>query len=273
MNIKLIGIDIDGTLLTSDKRLTAETVAALRDAADRGIQVVISTGRFLSEFTDLLQQLPMVRYTVTCTGSQVLDLKTGETLFRKALTAAELQRFHRLLLPFDMMMEVFSDLDGCIHNRRRDLDRGERFCPPALAANLRKTHIPEDDLDEYVANYHGLTNKIHMFFASAEERDRAWDLLRDEPYEIMDTMDRDLEIMPPGVDKGSGLQALAEHLGLTPDQVMAIGDGGNDVGMLRYAGHSVAMANGSHSAKAAAKFLTDTNDNDGVAKAIRRIFS
>lgn len=271
MNIKLIGIDIDGTLLNSKKELTTATVDALQAASDRGIQVAISTGRMLSECTALLKRLPMVRYIVTCTGAQVIDLRTGETLFRQALTAEELRRFYSILRPFDMMIQVFSDVDGLIHNRWKDLDEGERFCSPALIDNFRRTHMAEDDLDQYIADYTGLTNKIHMFFGSTAERDAAWDLVRDEPYEIMDTMPSDLEIMPLGVDKGRGIHALAEHLGVTADETMAIGDGGNDVGMLQYAGRSVAMANASDSAKAAAKYLTASNDEDGVAKAVWEI--
>ena len=79
MAIKLIGIDIDGTLLTRKKELTSATVEALQAAADHGIHVVISTGRLLSEFRDLVERLPMMRYTVTCTGCQVIDLQTDGT--------------------------------------------------------------------------------------------------------------------------------------------------------------------------------------------------
>ena len=97
MDIRLIGIDIDGTLLDSHSQLTPATAAALQRAADRGIQVAFSTGRFVTELTYLARQLPMIRYAVTCTGAEVIDLKTGETLARRAFSNAEHRRLYQLL--------------------------------------------------------------------------------------------------------------------------------------------------------------------------------
>lgn len=272
MSIKLIGIDIDGTLLNRKKELTPATVQALQAAADHGIHIVISTGRLLSEFRELVQQLPMMRYTVTCTGTQVIDLETGRDIFRCGLPAEELRRIYGILKPFDMMFQAFSDDDGAIHNDAWVLEHAERYAPPALARMLRTAHIPEADFDGYLANYTGMTNKIHIFFRTTADRDRAWELVKDEPYAIMSSTSNDLEFMPRGVDKGLGLTKLAEHLGLALSQVAAIGDGGNDVDMLRTAGLGIAMANASAEAKAAADHvLSLTNDQDGVARAVLAI--
>lgn len=269
MAIQLIGIDIDGTLLNRKKELTPATVEALQAAADHGIQIVISTGRLLSEFRDLVEQLPMMRYTVTCTGCQVIDLQTGTDIFRQAMTAAEMQRIYKKMKQFDVMFQAFSDDDGSIHNDAWVLEHADLYSPKALARVMQRTHIPEADFDGYIASYTGQTNKIHMFFRSVEQRDQAWSLVRDEPYSIMSSTHNDLELMPLGVDKGLGMRKLADHLGLTADQIMAIGDGGNDVDMLRQAGIGVAMANASEEAKAAADHvLAYSNDEDGVAKAV-----
>ncbi len=268
MDIKLIAIDIDGTLLTSDSVLTPGAVAALQAAADRGVQVVISTGRFLSEFTDLLEKLPMVRYAVTCTGAQVLDLRSGETMARHALQAEELRQLYGRLRDLDAMLQIFSDRDGRIHNRSADLARAERFCGPALARLVRRTHAAEADLDAFVAAYRGPTNKIHIFFPARSPKAAALDRLAGTPYTLLESAENDLEIMAPGVDKGLGLRALAERLGLERSQVMAVGDGGNDAAMLRYAGYSVAMGNAGAEARAAARYVTGTNDCDGMAQAI-----
>lgn len=269
MSIKLIGIDIDGTLLNSKKELTPATREALQAAADHGIQVVISTGRLLSEFRDLLRQLPMIRYTVTCTGTQVIDLQTSRDIFRRGLPADELRRIYALFRPFDMMFQAFSDDDGAIHNDAQVLANAERYSPPALARMMRATHIAEADFDGYLAAYTGMTNKIHIFFRDTLERDRAWPLAIRENYAVMSSTENDIEFMPLGIDKGLGLQKLAEHLGLELSQVAAIGDGGNDAAMLHAAGLGIAMGNASTEAKAAADHvLSCTNDEDGVARAV-----
>jgi len=90
MPIKLIALDVDGTLMSSRNELLPSTVKALQDAADRGIHIVLSTGRMLSECRELLEQLPMIRYAVTCTGAQTIDLRDGSTIGRKSLTADDL---------------------------------------------------------------------------------------------------------------------------------------------------------------------------------------
>jgi len=269
MAIKLIGIDIDGTLLNKKKELTPGTIEALQAAADQGIHVVISTGRLLSEFRDLVEQLPMMRYTVTCTGTQVIDLQTGRDIFRAGMPAEELQRIYHKLKGFDMMFQAFSDDDGAIHNDAWVLENAHLYSPPVLAKLMQSTHIPEADFDGYIDSYTGMTNKIHIFFRSVEEKDRAWKLVEDEPYALMSSTHNDLELMPYGVDKGLGLQKLAAHLGLDISEVMAIGDGGNDVDMLKQAGLGVAMANACAEAKAAADHvLAYSNNEEGVAKAV-----
>lgn len=271
MPISLIALDVDGTLVNSRNRLTAGTLAALEEATQAGVQLVLSTGRMLSECRELLTRLPMIRYAVTCTGAQTFDLQTGETIGRRSLTADELQMLCAMLEDLDVMFQVFDDHDGLIHNDARQLEQAERYFPAGLAGAIRRYHAAEPDLRAYVAAYEGATNKLHMMFGSVRERDTAAARLHGLPYTIVTSCETDLEIMPPGVDKGLGLRQLSEHLGLTPDQVMAIGDGGNDAGMLRFAGLPVAMGNAPADVKALARWITDDNDHDGAAKAIRRV--
>lgn len=271
MPIKLIALDVDGTLLDSRNELTRSTVQALQAAADRGIGIVLSTGRMLSECRELLECLPMIRYAVTCTGAQTIDLKTGQTIGRKSLSADQLRILCAPLWDLDVMLQIFDDRDGLIHNDARRLAGAERYCPPGLARALRRYHAPEDDLRAYVDAYEGPTNKLHMYFASAADKQLALRRLAGLPFVFTDSSPTDLEIMPPGVDKGLGLRQLAEHLKLDRAGVMAIGDGGNDEGMLRFAGLAVAMGNAGSYIKSIAHRVTADNDHDGVALAVRQI--
>ena len=271
MAIKVIALDVDGTLLDSRNELLPNTVNALQDAADRGIHVVLCTGRMLSECRELLDQLPMIRYAVTCTGAQTIDLRDGSTIGRKSLTADQLRTLCEPLWDLDVLLQVFDDHDGLMHNDARCLAEAERFCAPGLARAIRRYHAPEEDLKAYVAAYEGPTNKLHMYFATAQDKQTAVARTAHLPFAFADTCDRDLEIMPHGVDKGLGLQQLADHLGLEPGEIMAIGDGGNDEGMLRYAGLAVAMGNANDYVKSLAHRITDDNDHDGVAHAVWQV--
>lgn len=266
MDIRLIGIDIDGTLLNSQSQLTPATVTALQRAADQGIHVAFSTGRFVTEMADLAKRLPMMRYAVTCTGAEVVDLRTGETLARRAFSNAEHRRLYHLIRNLDSMIQIFSEVDHRIHNSAWELARCERYCSRGLADIMRNCHVAEADLDGFVAHYTGQANKIHIFYPNRAEKQKAIDILSREPVFLSESTALDLEAMPLGVDKGTGLLTLAQHLGLDRSQVAAVGDGGNDVAMLQAAALGVAMGNASAEAKAAADLVIDTNDHDGLAQ-------
>ena len=271
MSIKVIALDVDGTLMSSRNELLPNTVTALQDAADRGIQIVLSTGRMLSECRELLAQLPMIRYAVTCTGAQTVDLEDESTIGRKSLTADDLRLLCSHLWDLDVLLQVFDDHDGLMHNDAARLANAERYCAPGLAAAIRRYHAPEADLKSYVEAYEGPTNKLHMYFATAADKQTAVERTKGLPYDFADTCDRDLEIMPLGVDKGLGLRQLTEHLGLDRSEVMAIGDGGNDEGMLCYAGLAVAMGNANDYIQSLCHRVTDDNDHDGVANAVWQV--
>ena len=271
MSIKLISIDVDGTLINRQGDVTPATRSALQRAADAGIHVTLNTGRPLSESRALLKALPMMRYVVLCTGAEVRDLQTGETIARHGLTNEENRRLYDLLSPLDGMIQIFNEFDGKLYNRAWDLARADRFCPPNLAKMCRETHVAVADLDAFMDGYTGTASKIHLFFPNHEEKLKAAALLKGLPFFVSESVPNDIEVMPLGVDKGTGLSALAEYLNLTPAEVMAVGDGENDLAMLRYAGLSVAMGNACDTVKKTARVVTESNDEDGLAKAVERV--
>ena len=271
MPIKLISIDVDGTLINRQGDLTPATRSALQRAADAGIHVTLNTGRPLSESQALLKALPMMRYVVLCTGAEVRDLQTGETIASHGLTNEENRRLYDLLSPLDGMIQIFNEFDGKLYNRAWDLARADRFCPPNLAKMCRETHVAVADLDAFMDGYTGTASKIHLFFPNHEEKLKAAALLKGLPFFVSESVPNDIEVMPLGVDKGTGLSALAAYLKITPAEVMAVGDGENDLAMLRYAGLSVAMGNACDAVKKTARVVTESNDEDGLAKAVDRV--
>ena len=271
MSIKLISIDVDGTLINRQGDLTPATRSALQRAADAGIHVTLNTGRPLSESQALLKALPMMRYVVLCTGAEVRDLQTGRIIASHGLTNEENRRLYDLLSPLDGMIQIFNEFDGKLYNRAWDLARADRFCPPNLAKMCRETHVAVADLDAFMDGYTGTASKIHLFFPNHEEKLKAAALLKGLPFFVSESVPNDIEVMPLGVDKGTGLSALAEYLKITPAEVMAVGDGENDLAMLRYAGLSVAMGNACDTVKKTARVVTESNDEDGLAKAVERV--
>ncbi len=264
MHIGLVAVDVDGTLLTDDKILTPATQEAVRYTAEEGIEVVIATGRCLSEMGDLLKKLPQVRYAVIGTGGAVIDCKSGTTLADFGVSGPDLIRCYDALLPFPCMFEAYTPSQ--VYVDEADWVHQEDFTKNSPAPPPPNSRESVEDLRQWMDNQDAPFLKAHVYFAETAQRDLALDAVRHLPLSIMTSNDFDIEIMAPGVDKGTGLAFLAKYLQIPTAQVMAVGDSQNDEAMLDFAGVSAVMANGDTNLKAKADIIADSNQEEGVAK-------
>ncbi|MEA4945343.1 MAG: Cof-type HAD-IIB family hydrolase [Propionicimonas sp.] len=266
--IKLIATDLDGTLLRPDKTISPRTVDAIGRAHAAGIQVVVATGRYPTSLPILLAPTG-IDYAVASNGAIGLRLSTGEILFEDLMppqTAAEIVGFLSTTFPearFEVVREhgtvhvvepgyfdLVTDYEHAhfpLNYLRRS--RAEVIAEPLLKMAVRHPWVSEETMLEAL-----LTSGLTGFHACTSGA----------PF---------LEIEGPGVTKASGVAQLCEHLGLLPENVMAVGDAGNDIEMLAWAGIGVAMANAVPAALEAADHTTATNDQDGVAHLIERLLA
>lgn len=270
MAIKLIALDIDGTLINSAMEITQGTVCALTAAAERGIHIVLSTGRPAMECDHILEKLSCIGYINSCTGAQVVNAKTWDVIAGRYIPIDEAKRLYEKIRELPLMVCAFDPKTGQAHDSAPVLARCISHSPPHEAEHLLRYHVGEDDFEAYLDNLDRIV-KFYMPCFTIETIEEVKRRMIGEPYTVFQCGPKDVEICPVGADKGSGLQMLAEALGINPSEVMAIGDSENDISMLRYAGLPVAMGNGSEEVKALAKYITDDNDHDGVAKAVNMV--
>ncbi len=268
--IKLIALDLDGTLLTTDHRVTEYTRTVLQQAIAQGCEVVVSSGRPISAIPKELLEFPGMRYVVSANGARVVDLKEKKTLYENLIPVATAEQVLDLLAGYDNVYEIF--VDGIGYTLAKGLEKLEHYFPtPAMRKYMTTTRIPVEDVKETLYKYNRPVDKIHGIFHSREEKKLAGKELAKIPgLEVSGAFGNNHEINAAGTNKGFALRCLGESIGITVDEMMACGDGMNDYEMFRTVGLAVAMENGHPDVKAIADFVTTRNDEDGVAKAIEQ---
>lgn len=272
MGIKLIAIDMDGTLLDDEKRIPDENIKALKACMERGIEIVPATGRTRIGVPRELREQVGVRYAITVNGAVVADMKENRVLSTCKLSpklAAKIMRIARDSQD-EIMYDVYVDgLGYTIEEFYRNIPRYVR--PEALEQLIRRSRRVVPDNIQYVEERNEDADKVNMFFIDLKARERMRQELRQIPgILVSSSIPNNLEINAAGADKGEALLRLAEYLGIAPEDTMGIGDGENDLSMIRRSGFGVAMQNGDELVKAAADYVTITNNEAGVADAIRR---
>lgn len=268
LGIRLVGLDIDGTLLNSAGHLTPRTEEAIRACIAAGCHVVPATGRPWSGLPKEFTSIPGVDWAVTANGATLVDLAAGQVAERSWMSREDWLFAWDLTAGFDRVMDLF--LDGRGYSDEAKLARAEEWAAPGMADYIRRSRRAVEDVHA-LACRHADIEKANLFFTRPAQRLEAWRLLEESGrFEVSSSSSVGIELNAKGVDKAEGLFALGRRLGIEPAHIMACGDSGNDLPMLRRAGAGVAMGNAAPGVKSAARFVTDSNDNDGVAKALER---
>ena len=265
-NIKMLALDLDGTLTNSEKIRTPRTRAALEKAMDAGVTVVLASGRPTVGIEPLAKDLELSRRggcILSYNGGKILDCATGETLYQKQFPAEMI----RPVCDFakEMGVSVISyNADGIVTEHPEDVwAQKEGF---VCKIPLQKVESLADYLTYPVCKLLITLDPARMAEEEPEAKRRFGDQLG-----VFRSCDFFIEVVPQGVAKDASLAALLERRGLTRENLMAVGDGMNDLPMLRFAGVGVVMANADPAVKAEADAVTTAdNDHDGVAEAIEQ---
>lgn len=272
MAYTLLALDMDGTLLDSRKRVSEGTRKALERLAARGVSLAYCTGRCILELLDHPKELPFVRYGVLASGAVVYDLVADEALAvrpldtQTVLGAMEVARGERC------MTHVMGIRESVV--RPSDLREMPRYGMGVYQSMFEDICTRAEDLAQWVGEHPGQVVKVNFYHESPQARDRTRARLVEAglPLTLANAEERSVECSPLGVSKGEGLRVLAEHLGTTLADVVAIGDSDNDAAALRAVGMPVAMGNASPEVMGMARLVVADNDHDGIAEAIDRLW-
>lgn len=268
--IRMIGLDLDGTLLTDDKRLTSYTRNVLERAIRQGVMVLVATGRPLAGVPKELLEFPGMRYVLTANGARVIDQASREILFENTMDLTMAGAAIDVIRDYDALHEVFIEGEGyCDAEPLSRID--EFFAEPYMADYIKSTRIPVESIRKQIDIIGKNVDKVHVIFKHMQDRKEALERLSKIPgIYVTGAFSNSLEINKEGTNKGTGLLRLGSLLGIQREEIMACGDGMNDYDMIREAGLGVAMTNGNPRLKDIADYVTESNEADGVAKAIEK---
>ena len=268
-NYKLIALDMDGTLLNSEKEITARTKEAIRRAAEAGKTVVLSTGRGMAELSEYLEQVPEIRFLDCASGAMIYDCREKKVIVRHSIGRNDLEKILRVARERDLMVHFLST-ESVVEQRK--YDRIEEYqmgvYRPLFACAARKCA----DIYQFFEKDGGPVEKCNLYHRSPEDRNVTEQELKrlQLSVDMVHSEIASLEITAAGVNKGAGLLALCEYLGISPDETIAVGDADNDIAILQTAGLSIAMGNAEEYVKTLADVVVADCDHDGCAEAIFR---
>ncbi len=261
---KLIASDLDGTLLKNDKTISQYSVSVLKSAAQAGVSFVICTGRMYDSLKNILPVLPFCRYAITCMGAEIYDNFEKKRIYSRPMEHEYAEALISYALKNDIHMHLY--IDDIVYTSRLDQYSDLYFKTTTSMGRLIKgdifTLIQGKDIAKIL--YMGPPEEIarHSRNINALLGDRINNVSSNPMF---------AEFASRTAGKDTALKALCAQLSVKMDELIVFGDSGNDIAMLKNTGFSCAVANAWEEAKNAANILVESNENDGVAKTVRRL--
>ncbi|MED4224726.1 HAD family hydrolase [Neobacillus cucumis] len=252
MNVRAIFIDMDGTLLTASNNISKRNLEAIYMLQNQGVQVFLATGRHYEVTAPYHKEIGLRTPLICLNGASIHDAETGKAIQMKTVQLNE-ERFHQLTAEhaFNVMIHTANGLYCKEINEEVDYWTKVGQIPPRYIGDLRQANY--QDVLKYSVRTGAPIPELSTLFKNEAE--------------VINWNDG-FELLAPNVSKWSAIKSLLRTLRISPNEVVAIGDGPNDIEMLRHVGTGVAMGNASEEVKKAADFVTGHHENDGLAEFI-----
>lgn len=263
---KLIGLDIDGTLLNDKHEVTSEVYEAVQKAKELGVKIILCSGRAPGGLEKYINDLGLdgpQDYVVAYNGELIQNISTREIMMKKPLTLEDLRDLYKIGKDLGTTVNFFDE--SSVYSLNEDISKYV-----VLEAYLSKIPLRYRRIKDITEN----TTISKVLFSSEPEHletvVNSIPLSVKEKYEFVLSAPYYLDILHPEVSKGNAIKKLANHFNIKREEVMCIGDSGNDTSMVQYAGLGVAMGNAMDELKKQADFITLSNKESGVAHAIHK---
>lgn len=275
-NIRLIGIDLDGTMLNSEKKLSKRTYDACVNASKLGVVIIPATGRHYNAVPKEVMDIPGIRYVLGMSGAALYDSAIDNCIYRDDMEKKLAVELIEKLSKYEILIDAFVGANA--YRNESDMDMVDRLAiPDKMKQFVKNSRKPVDNLRVFIEAGNDDVAKLVLNFLPDGN---GGCLYRDKIIEMMKVYSQlavvsgglnNLEITMATANKGAGLLKFAQLLGIPKEATMAIGDAGNDADMIKEAQIGVAMANSEPHILNIADYITASNDEDGVAIVIETV--
>lgn len=271
MDIKLIALDLDGTTLRSRSVLSEETKTTLEDAIKKGVHVVVATGRTFASLPGSIFKIKGLEYVITSNGAHITELSSMKNIYSNCADGAAIEKVRKLLKDNRQYpVEVFTDgkayIDEAVYEDVKN--NGSDYMD---AEYIVKTRNPIPCVYNFMLEHKDYIENINIHFRNLEDKKNFNEILKScEDITVTSSMPHNIEIGGKTTSKASAIYNLCQMLDIEESNVMAVGDSPNDSVMIQMAGVGVAMGNAVEEIKAIADYITLSNNEDGVAHAVKK---
>ncbi len=265
MKCKLLVLDLDGTLTNSQKEITPRTLESLLRLQESGVQLVLASGRPTYGIVPLCRSLQMERfggYILAFNGGKIIQVQGMETIYEQVLPHSLVAPLHRAATAAGAVILTYED----------DYILTEQPCDKYVEYEMFLTKMRPKRVDNFTEAVTFDPDKC-LIVGEPETLASLGEALNLEFGELLSAYRSEpffLEVVPKGIDKALSLNRLFAHVGCSAEDIVAVGDGFNDLTMIQLAGFGVAMANAQDVVKEAADYITLSNDEDGVAAMVEK---
>lgn len=270
--IRLVALDLDDTTLGAAGELASRTRAALEAAAAAGPELVVATGRAFTAIPPEVSSLSQIRYAITTNGASVYELSTGRLLRARRLPPHCVEALLAWLPEEILALDAF--LDGNPHAERKLCERPWDFgIPPFRVEYFQRTRTLHNDIRPFIRENLSNLDGLALWCNSPEVAESLHHRIREQMPELYLALAPTglVEIAHPEAGKASGLRFLSQRLSIPREQILALGNGNNDVDMLSWSGLSIAVANATPACQAAADYITTAHTDFGVARVLEAL--
>lgn len=274
MKYKMVCIDMDGTLLGKRKKISKFSKDVIKKAHDMGVEIVVTTGRLYNNAAYFSQLLGVDSPVIAANGAIVIDQKTNDIIYESAIPEEECMNILKILNKYKVAFHFHTTDTIYCNNWFSKFGTQVYMTKQVYYEHLNINYYTiktEIEWAQIFKKENGRIAKCIAFSPSAKnifKVRKELDSLNNVVY--FGSGDHSTEINFKGVSKGNSVKVLSEKYGIKREELICIGDNENDISMIKYAGLGIAMANAIDEVKDAAQYITDSNKNDGVAKAIKK---